>query len=104
MSVVVWLNKPSSVEPVFPSSLQLVPVTRIEKRSSNEPRRQLGLEMTNRIGLSSRENQNFPTTGRPPDRDWMDDGKELLRKLVAILTLVVPTPVRAPEPSAMDKF
>ena len=21
---------------------------------------------------SSRENQNFPTTGRPPDRDWMD--------------------------------
>ena len=55
-----------------PSSLQLVPVTRIEKRSSNEPRRQLGLEMTNRIGSSSRENQNFPTTGRPPDRDWMD--------------------------------
>ena len=28
--------------------------------------------MTNRVGLSSRENQNFPTTGRHPDRDWMD--------------------------------
>ena len=55
-----------------PISLQLVPVTRIEKRSSNEPRRQLGLKMTNRIGSSSRENQNFPTTGRPPDRNWMD--------------------------------
>ena len=55
-----------------PSLLQLVPVTRIEKRSSNEPRRQLGLKMTNRIGSSSRENQNFPTTGRPPDRNWMD--------------------------------
>ena len=31
--------------------------------------------MTNRIG-----GQNFRTTGRPPDRDWMDQGKELLRK------------------------
>ena len=50
-----------------PSSLQLVPVTRIEKRSSNEPRRQRGSEMTNRSG-----GQTFPTTGRPPDRDWMD--------------------------------
>ena len=28
--------------------------------------------MTNRVGSSSRENQNFSTTGRPPDRDWMD--------------------------------
>ena len=50
-----------------PSSLQLVPVTRIEKRSSNETRRQRGSEMTNRSG-----GQHFPMTGRPPDRDWMD--------------------------------
>ena len=50
-----------------PSSLQLVPVTRIEKRLSNEPRRQRGSEMTNRSG-----GKNFPTTGRPPDGDWMD--------------------------------
>ena len=55
-----------------PSSFQLVPVTRIEKRSSNEQRRQLGLGMANRVGSSPRENQNFPMTGRPPDRDWMD--------------------------------
>ena len=55
--------------------------------------------MTNRIGC-----QNFRTTGRPPDRDWMDHGKELLRKLVAILTPVVPAPAWALEPSAMDKL
>ena len=80
MSVVLWENlisrRRSRQNPANaglpPSSLQLVPVTRIETRSSNEPRRQLGLEMTNRVGSSSRENQNFPTTGRPPDRDWMD--------------------------------
>ena len=34
----------------------------------------------------------------------VDDSKELLRKLVAILTPVVPAPARAPEPSAMDKL
>ena len=28
--------------------------------------------MTNRAGSSSRENRNFLTTGRPPDRNWMD--------------------------------
>ena len=55
--------------------------------------------MTNRIG-----GQKFRTTGRPPDRDWMDQGKELLRKLRAILTPVVPAPARAPEPSAMYKL
>ena len=55
-----------------PSLLQLVPVTRIEEKLSNKRRRQLGLEMTNRVGSSSGGNQNFPTTGRPPDRDWMD--------------------------------
>ena len=60
--------------------------------------------MTNRIESSSRKNKTFPTTGRPPDRDWMDDGKELLRKLVAILTPMVPAPARAPEPSTMDKL
>ena len=32
----------------------------------------------------------------------VDHGKELLRKLVAILTPVVPAPARAPEPSSMD--
>ena len=55
--------------------------------------------MTNRIG-----GQNFRTTGRPPDRDWMDQGKELLRKLRAILTPVVLAPARALEPSAMYKL
>ena len=60
--------------------------------------------MTNQVGSSPRENQKFPTTGRPADRDWMDNGKELLRKLVTILTPVVPAPARAPEPSAMDKI
>ena len=54
--------------------------------------------MTNRIG------QKFRTTGRLSDRDWMDQGKELLRKLRAILTPVVPAPARAPEPSAMYKL
>ena len=34
----------------------------------------------------------------------MDQGKELLRKLMAILTPVVPAPARAPEPSAMYKL
>ena len=34
----------------------------------------------------------------------VDHGKELLRKLVTLLTPVVPTPARAPEPSAMDKL
>ena len=34
----------------------------------------------------------------------MDHGRELLRKLMAILTPVVPAPARAPEPSAMDKL
>ena len=34
----------------------------------------------------------------------MDQGKELLRKLMAILTSVVPAPARAPEPSAMYKL
>ena len=28
--------------------------------------------MTNRAGSSSGENRNFLTTGRPPDRNWMD--------------------------------
>ena len=28
--------------------------------------------MTNRMESSSRENLNFPMTGRPPDSDWMD--------------------------------
>ena len=60
--------------------------------------------MTNLMESSSRKNKIFPTTGRPPDRDWMDDGKEQLRKLVAILTPVVPAPARAPEPSTMDKL
>ena len=55
--------------------------------------------MTNRIG-----GKNFRTTGRPPDRDWTDQGKELLRKLMAILTPVVPASARAPEPSAMYKL
>ena len=55
--------------------------------------------MTNRIG-----GKKFQTTGRPLDRDWMDQGKELLRKLMAILTPVVPAPARAPEPSAMYKL
>ena len=34
----------------------------------------------------------------------VDHGKELLRKLVTMLTPVVPAPARAPEPSAMDKL
>ena len=34
----------------------------------------------------------------------VDHGKELLRKLAAILTPVVPAPARAPEPSSMDKL
>ena len=55
--------------------------------------------MTNRIGGTQ-----FRTTGRPPDRDWMDQGKELLRKLMPILTPVVPASARAPEPSAMYKL
>ena len=28
--------------------------------------------MTNRVGSSSGETRNFLTTGRPPDRNWMD--------------------------------
>ena len=28
--------------------------------------------MTHRVGSSFGENQNFPMTGRPPDRNWMD--------------------------------
>ena len=55
--------------------------------------------MTSRSG-----EQKFRTTGRPPDRDWMYEGKELLRKLMAMLTPVVPASVRAPEPSAMYKL
>ena len=55
--------------------------------------------MTSRIG-----EKKFRTTGRPPDRGWMDEGKELLRKLIAMLTPVVPASVRAPEPSAMYKL
>ena len=42
------------------------------------------------------------TVNRPESS--VDDSKELLRKLVAILTPVVPAPARAPEPSAMDKL
>ena len=34
----------------------------------------------------------------------VDQGKELFRKLVAILTPAVPAPARAPEPSSMDKL
>ena len=50
------------------------------------------------------DGQNFPTTGRPPDRGWMDEGRELLRKSIAMLTPVVPALVRAQEPSALDKL
>ena len=50
------------------------------------------------------DGQNFPTTGRPPDRGWMDEGRELLRKLIAMLTPVVPASVRAQEPSALYKL
>ena len=50
------------------------------------------------------DGQNFPTTGRPPDRGWMDEGRELLRKSIAMLTPVVPASVRAQEPSALNKL
>ena len=50
------------------------------------------------------DGQNFPTTGRPPDGSWIDEGRELLRKLMAMSTPVVPASVRAPEPSALYKL
>ena len=50
------------------------------------------------------DGQNFPTTGRPQVRGWMDEGRELLRKLMAMSTPVVPASVRAPEPSALYKL
>ena len=34
----------------------------------------------------------------------IDQSKELLKKLLAILTPAVPAPTRAPEPSSMDKL
>ena len=61
--------------PRIPGSLQLVPMTRIGKLRS-KPERVVGEnEMTNRAGPSfyeDRQAENFPTTGRPPDRNWMD--------------------------------
>ena len=38
-----------------------------------------------------------------PERS-VDQSKELLKKLLAILTPAVPAPARAPEPSSMDKL
>ena len=34
----------------------------------------------------------------------VDQSKELLKKLLAVLTPAVPAPARAPEPSPMDKL
>ena len=42
------------------------------------------------------------TVNRPESS--VDQSKELLKKLLAILTLAVPAPARAPEPSSMDKL
>ena len=39
-----------------------------------------------------------------PENKLEDASNELLRKLVAILTPVAPSPARAPEPSVMDKL
>ena len=40
------------------------------------------------------------TVNRP--ESYVDQSKELLKKLLAILTPAVPAPARAPEPSSMD--
>ena len=57
-----------------PGSLQLVPVTRIEKLNVANGKDR-GWRMANRDGPSSsddRRSENFLRTGRPSDRDWME--------------------------------
>ena len=44
-----------------------------------------------------------PMTVNKPDSS-VDQSKELLKKLLAVLTPAVPAPARAPEPSPMDKL